>query len=389
LPVLVLAQLAGVSPWFAVNAVMPDLQQAYGWAPATVGSLTAALQIGFIVGTLVFALLAVADRWPARRVFAISAFAAALCTVAAAVTAGEVSALMAWRAATGFFLAGIYPVGMKLASLWFPRGLGAALGWLVGALVLGSASPHALRALGAAWPWQSVFLGVAAVAAAAGAAVLLLVPEPAHRPAARLQLSALNSLWREPKVRASVLGYFGHMWELYSLWVLLPLILATRLASAPAVSAWAFCALGAGAVGCVGGGLLAQRLGSARVATGNLAVSGLCCLGAPWALGAPLPLFLAWLLLWGVTVAGDSPQFSALTAANAPRDAVGSVLTLTNSLGFAISTLSIELFVRLAQDHPLAQVLPWLALGPVLGWWAMRPLVSAGHAGRQGIPPPR
>jgi predicted MFS family arabinose efflux permease len=373
--VIVLAQLAGVSPWFAVNSVMPDLQHAYGWGTAALATLTSSLQLGFIAGTLVFALFAVADRWPARRVFALCAFGAATCTVAAALSAESYAALLAWRVATGFFLAGIYPVGMKLAALWFPRGLGAALGWLVGALVLGSASPHALRALGASWAWQSVFFSVAAVAAAAGLLVLALVPEPPHKPPAQLRLSALTSLWREPRVRASVLGYFGHMWELYAMWVLLPLIVATRLSGAVAVSGWSFLALGAGAVGCVLGGLAATRLGSARVATTQLGVSALCCLAAPWMLVAPLPLFLGWLLLWGVTVAGDSPQFSALTAANAPPDSVGSVLTLTNSLGFAISAVSIELYLRLAQTLPLVQLLPWLAAGPLLGLWAMRPLL--------------
>jgi len=375
LPVIVLAQLAGVSPWFAVNAVMPDLQRAYGWGTAALATLTSSLQLGFIAGTLVFALLAVADRWPARRVFALCAFAAAACTVAAALAAASYGALLAWRVATGFFLAGIYPVGMKLAALWFPRGLGAALGWLVGALVLGSASPHLLRALGAAWAWQSVFISVAAVAAGAGLLVLALVPEPPHRAPARLHLSALTSLWSEARVRASVLGYFGHMWELYTLWVLLPLILATRLAGAVAVSGWSFAALGVGVLGCVGGGLAAARHGSARVAAAQLAASGLCCLAAPWMLAVPLPLFLAWLLLWGVTAVGDSPQFSALTASNAPPDRVGSVLTLSNSLGFAVSALSIELFVRLAPVVPLSQLLPWLALGPALGLWALRPLL--------------
>jgi DHA1 family inner membrane transport protein len=374
LPVLVLAQLLGTSPWFAVNAVMPDLQRAFGWNAAAVGTLTAALQLGFIIGTLVFALLTVADRFAARRVFLFCALAAAACTLAAAAAAGHFTALLLWRALTGFFLAGIYPVGMKLASLWFPRGLGAALGWLVGALVLGSASPHALRALGTQWPWQSVFVAVALASVLAGLMVIWLLPEPAPRPTPALRLSALNSLWRDSRVRASVLGYFGHMWELYTLWVLLPLVLATRLVDSVAVSWWSFAAVGAGALGCVWGGLAAQRHGSAAVARLQLALGGCCGLLAPWLLQAPLPLFLAWLLLWGVTVAGDSPQFSALTAANAPPEAVGSVLTLSNSIGFALSVLSIELFVRLAQSLPLAQLLPWLALGPALGLLAMRTL---------------
>jgi MFS transporter, DHA1 family, inner membrane transport protein len=375
LPLIVLAQLLGTSTWFAVNAVIPELQRQFGWDATAVGTLTAALQAGFIAGTLVFALLTLADRFAARRVFFVCTLAASGCTLVAVIAAPSFVALCALRALTGFFLAGIYPVGMKIAAQWFPRGLGVALGWLVGALVLGSASPHGLRALGAAWPWQHVFVGVAGAVALAGLLVMVLVPEPPARAAAKpLQLSALASLWRDRRVRASALGYFGHMWELYTLWVLLPVLLATRLTTATAVSTWAFVVIAVGAVGCVLGGLLAQREGSARVATVQLATSGLCCLAAPWAMTAPWPVFIAWLLLWGVTVAGDSPQFSALTAANAPREAVGSVLTLSNSIGFAISALSIELFVRLSQTVPLAQLLPWLALGPALGCVAMRAL---------------
>ena len=180
-----------------------------------------------------------------------------------------------------------------------------------------------------------------------------------------------------------MLGYFGHMWELYTVWVLLPLILATRLAEPAQVSGWAFVTLGVGALGCVAGGLVAHRRGaegSARVAVAQLATSGACCLAAPWMLQAPLPVFLAWLVLWGITVAGDSPQFSALTAGNAPREAVGSLLTLVNSIGFAISAVSIELFVRLAATRPLGDLLPWLALGPALGLLALRPLLMQRRA---------
>jgi MFS transporter, DHA1 family, inner membrane transport protein len=387
LPILVLAQLLGTSPWFAVNAVMPDLQKQFGWNAAAVGTLTAALQLGFIAGTLVFALLAVADRWPARRVFLGCTLAAAACTLIAAASAASFDALLFWRALTGFCLAGIYPVGMKIAAQWFPRGLGGALGWLLAALVLGSASPHALRAItssGTAWPWSSVFIAVAAAAAVAGVMLIVVLPDPLRvvTPAGGLRLGALSSLWRDAKVRASAGGYFGHMFELYSMWVLMPMIIATRWADAHTVSWWAFVILGAGAIGCVGGGYLAPRWGSAKVAGAQLGISGLCCLAAPWTLSAPLPLFMAWLLIWGTTVAGDSPQFSALTAANAPRDAVGSVLTLVNSIGFAISVLSIELFVRLLQAWPLAQVLPWLALGPLLGLWMMRSLWSARQSWR-------
>jgi len=375
LPVLVLAQLAGVSPWFAVNAVMPELQRDYGWAAADVGTLTSAVQLGFIAGTLVFALLAIADRFSPRRVFLLCSLAGAACTLAGAASAGSFQLLLLWRALTGFFLAGIYPVGMKIAAMWFPQGLGSALGWLIGALVLGSASAHAVRAAGAAWPWTGVFVVVAAAAALAGLLLFLAVPER-PRPQGQgggLQWRALASIWTDRKVRASVLGYFGHMWELYTMWVLVPAILATRLAGST-LSWAAFAVLGAGAVGCVAGGWWARRLGSARVAAWQLSLSGACCLLAPWLLVAPDLLFGAWLLLWGVTVAGDSPQFSALTATNAPPQAVGSVLTLVNSIGFGISIVSIQLFVILAQTQPLGTLLPWLGLGPLLGVWALRPL---------------
>lgn len=389
LPAIVLAQLLGTAPWFAVNAVMPQLRADYGWPAAALATLSSAIQWGFIAGTLVFALLALADRHSARRVFLVCALAAAGCTLAAAAFASNYAALIGWRAATGFFLAGIYPVGMKLAALWFPRGLGAALGWLVGALVIGSASAHALRAVsisgGSEAPWSVVFVGVALAAALAGLLVIALVPEPAHA-ALRgngLRLGALGAIWSDRQLRASAFGYFGHMVELYTLWVLVPLILATRIAAGAALSWWAFGVLAAGAVGCVGGGLLARRWGSARVAAVQLATSGLCCIAAPLLLSAPLALFLAWMLLWGVTVAGDSPQFSALTANNAPREAIGSVLTLVNSIGFAISALSIEFFVRWSEYAPLAQLLPWIGLGPVVGLVMLRPLLAIPRA-----PPP-
>ena len=270
---------------------------------------------------------------------------------------------------------------MKIAALWFPRGLGAALGLLIAALVLGSASPHALRALSAGASWGVVFDGVALASAAAGLLLFLTVPEPPHAPrrASGLQLRALWAAAADRRVRASVLGYFGHMWELYSMWVLVPAIVATRLAG-PAASWAAFIVLGAGALGCTAGGLLAARWGSARVAGVQLAVSGLCCLAAPWLLQAPAAVFGAWLLLWGITVSGDSPQFSALTAGFAPPALVGSVLTLANSIGFAISIVSIQLFVALAERWPLAGVLPWLGLGPVAGLLALRPLLSAAPA---------
>ncbi|QHE83990.1 MFS transporter [Hydrogenophaga sp. BPS33] len=386
LPVLVLAQFLGTSLWFAVNAVMPDLQRELGWATGAVGTLTSSLQFGFILGTLVFALLAIADRFAPRRVFLVCALAGAACTVGAWWTVRDYSALLVWRFATGFFLAGIYPVGMKIAAQWYARGLGGALGLLLGALVLGSASPHALRALGGALPWPTLMLGVAALAASGGLLLFFCTADPpgAQARVAVLQWRALATLWTDARVRSSVLGYFGHMWELYTMWVMVPLVLATRMQGA-SLSWTAFFVLGAGAIGCAAGGWVAQRWGSARVAGVQLAISGLCCLATPWTLAAPDVVFYGWLLLWGITVAGDSPQFSALTARNAPPEAVGSVLTLTNSIGFAISIASILLFVSFAEHTALNLLLPWLAVGPALGLWALWPLWKAEAGGSSNV----
>lgn len=377
LPIIVLAQFAGTSLWFAVNAVMPDLQIQMGWPVSDVGRLTSALQLGFIAGTLVFAVLAIADRFSSRWVFLICSLAGSMCTLGALAQVDDFLALLMWRATTGFFLAGIYPVGMKIASQWFPKGLGVALGWLVGALVLGSASAHGIRALSSQLPWSTVMLSVAGLAAAGGLILYVLIPEPPQKTtqAKQLQWQALASLWTDWRVRSSVLGYFGHMWELYTLWVLAPLILATRFEGTQ-LSMAAFSVIGVGALGCILGGLGAKRWGSAKVATLLLGISGMCCLLAPWLMFAPLEWMMAWLLVWGVTVAGDSPQFSTLTASNAPPHAVGSVLTLTNCIGFGISIVSIELFTHLAKWHDLSTLLPWLGLGPLLGIWAMWPLLK-------------
>lgn len=377
LPAIVLSQLAGTSLWFAINAVMPELQRDWQLPAAAVGTLTSAVQAGFIAGTLVFALLTVADRYSPRRVFLFCSLAGAACNAGAALLSGQFETLLALRFATGFFLAGIYPVGMKIAAGWFTHGLGAALGLLIGALVLGTAAPHGLRALGENWPWQSVMWTVSLIAAAGGLLMTALVPDSPSLPrAARIRPLALAVIWTDRKVRASACGYFGHMWEVYALWVLVPLVVATRL-PAGQVAAASFVVIGVGAIGCAVGGMLVRRFGSARVAAVQLAASGLCCVFAPLLLDAPLPVFAAWLLLWGVTVVGDSPQFSTLTAQNSPRDAVGSVLTFVNCIGFAISIVSIELFARAAQYWPLAMLLPWLAIGPALGLWALRPLLRA------------
>ncbi|MFO6421711.1 MFS transporter [Hylemonella sp. W303a] len=406
LPVIVLSQFAATTLWFAVNAVMPDLQQAWAWPPDAVGRLTSSVQLGFVAGTLVFALLMVADRFSPSKVFMVCAVLGALVNAATLGVDGNLAGLLVLRFAVGFLLAGVYPVGMKIAASWYRDGLGAAMGVLIGALILGTALPHGLRALAtvlpsasagvdddwtsvvAVWslaPWQAVVLGVSLLAALGGLLTAWQVPDsPWARRASQavgggapsgLKLGALVLIWRDRKLRASVFGYFGHMWEIYTCFVLVPLVVGLRFAGATQ-SAWAFAIIGAGFIGCAGGGWLARRHGSARVAQVQLAVSALCCLLAPLMLKAPDALFLVWLLVWGVTVSGDSPQFSALTARNAPQAAVGSVLTLVNCIGFLISVLSIELFTRALPHLALAWLLPLLGAGPLLGLWMFRPLLK-------------
>jgi predicted MFS family arabinose efflux permease len=325
---------------------------------------------------LAFALLLIADRFSPRRVFLVCALAGAGLALLTALLPPTLSTLLALRFATGFVLAGIYPVGMKIAAGWYAQGLGAALGVLVGALVLGTAMPFGVRALGADAPWQAVMLAVAALSAAGGALMAALVPDgPYLTRAQRITPRALAVIWRDPKVRASAFAYFGHMWELYAFFVLVPLVVATRF-DGSAAWWWVFAIIGIGALGCIGGGALVRRVGGARVAGLQLLCGSACGLAAPWMLGAPLALWAVWMLLWGTTVSGDSPQFSALTAMNAPRELVGSVLTFVNCIGFTLSVLTITGFAWAAARWPLEAVLPWLALGPLLGLVALRPLIT-------------
>ena len=375
LPVIIGSQFAGTSLWFAGNAVLGDLQRDWGLAPDALGPITSAVQLGFIIGTLVFAFFAVADRHSPRRVFLLCALAGAAANLGALAAGGSFSLLLASRFATGFFLAGIYPVGMKIASGWYRTGLGSALGFLVGALVLGTAFSHLLKAMGQGWPWQGVLAGVSIVAALGGLAMFLLVPDGPHlHRGGRFDPRALVTVFASRRFRASCFGYFGHQWELYAFWAFLPLAIAAR---APGYdpSLWSFVVIAAGALGCAGGGLASLRAGSARVAFAMLAASGLCCLASPFALAGPPGLVLAFLVFWGVVVVGDSPQYSTMNAMHAPPESVGSALTIANSLGFAITVGSVELLNALAGRIPVEYLFLWLAPGPAFGLWALRPLL--------------
>lgn len=373
LPVIIASQFAGTSLWFAGNAVLDDLQRHWGLAGSAVGGVTSAVQFGFICGTLVFAFLAISDRFSPRLVFLACSLLGALANLAILPAGAGVEFLLASRFLAGFFLAGIYPVGMKIASGWYRSGLGNALGFLVGALVLGTAFPHLLKALGQDWPWQALLAGVSALAAAGGLLMLLVPDGPNLAKGTKFDPGALAAIFRAPGFRASAFGYFGHMWELYAFWAFLPALLAAHPARLD-VPFWAFAVIGAGAIGCAAGGLVSLRAGSARVAFAQLAASGGCCLLSPMALLAPAPLFLAFLLFWGLAVVGDSPQFSALNAAHAPKEWVGSALTIGNCIGFAITIASIQLLESAMDWLPMQYLFLLLAPGPALGLLALRPL---------------
>ena len=382
LPVIILSQFAGTSLWFAGNAVLGDVQQQWGLAPDALGYVTSAVQGGFIAGTLVFAFFALADLFSPRLVFFACSLLGALCNAATGMLAEGVLSLVALRFCTGFFLAGIYPVGMKIAAGWFERDLGNALGFLVGALVVGTAFPHLLRGLGHALPWESVMLGVSVIAAAGGIVMLAMVPDgPYLKKGARFDPKAFASIFRSPAFRASSFGYFGHMWELYAFWAFVPVALAAHARAAEFnVSLWSFAVIAAGALGCVGGGLVSLRAGSARVAFAQLTASGLCCVLSPLAFFASTPFFLAFLLFWGIVVVGDSPQFSALNARYAPPGLVGSALTIANCVGFAITIPAIQLLTFAVQPLGAQYVFLLLAPGPVFGLLALRGIMTSRHA---------
>jgi len=381
LPVIVFAQFAGTSIWFSGNAVLAELMQ--GWASHSpmAGWITAAVQLGFITGTLIFAMLAVSDRFSPRWVFLLCAVAGALSNLLTGLAGADLSWWLALRFITGFFLAGIYPVGMKIAAGWYQKGLGNALGFLIGALVLGTAFPHLLKGGLSSVPWQTVIVLSSGVCLLGGLSMFLLIPDgPYLATGARFDPMAVIGLFRHRELRAAALGYFGHMWELYTLWAFTPVFLSAYLSSVPGlsrnVSFWSFLVIGIGAVGCSAGGLISARVGSARVAFFQLTVSGICCLLSPLFFSAPPALFLAFMLLWGMTVAGDSPQFSTIVAHTAPQELVGSALTLVNCIGFTITVASLSLMQSISTMIAPQYLLILLAAGPAAGLVCMKSLVK-------------
>lgn len=369
-----ISQFAGTSLWFAGNAVLPELQDAMGLSQYALSHITSAVMLGFITGTLILGVLSLADRFSPVKLFFISSLSGAATNAAVAWLATDATSLFALRFLTGFFIAGIYPVGMKIAADWYEKGLGKALGFLVGALVLGTAFPHLLKNRDFDLAWQPVILCTSGFAILGGLLMLLLVGDgPYRKKAESFQWNAIATIFRVKKWRQAALGYFGHMWELYTFWGFVPLLLvlyAEKNSIPLNIPLLSFLIIGSGAISCVAGGYLSLRVGSARVATAALLLSGFCCFASPFIYQLPLPAFLVILFIWGLAVIPDSPQFSRLVADYAPEHLKGTALKIYNSIGFAITTLSLVVMDRVFHGNGFfakENSMLLLGLGALLG----------------------
>jgi MFS family permease len=380
---IVVAETLGTSLWFCGKAVQDEVATLWSLDLHGQAALLTVVQIGFIVGTLVLATTGFADGFAASRVFAVSAVFGAAANLAFAWFSRGLADALVWRICTGLALAGIYPLGMKLVVTWMPQRAGEVLGWLVGAVALGTSMPYLLRALGGIGHWQMVASIASVFALTAAVLVLILGDGPAARPPARRfdPRLAIRS-FQIPDFRSSAFGYFGHMWELYAFWAMVPTLVGWIIPDRYEAAWWIFLVIAVGAVGNVAGGVISRRCGSAAVAVTALAASGLICVMAPALPQLPVALSFGLLMLWGLSAPADSPQFSALSARAVPPEAVGSALALQNAIGFTITVVSVQLTAGL--EPLLGQWISWFWVpGPLLGILAMRRML------RKKVEPPR
>jgi MFS family permease len=380
LALLALAELLGMSVWFSASALAPQLRALWGLTPAETGWLTSAVQLGFVAGTALAAVLNVADVVPSRTLFATSAFAAAAANSALLLADGFGAAVWT-RFATGFFLAGVYPPAMKMVATWYRDGRGFAIGTLVGALTVGKASPFLLHSLQRAGIVPVVLLASAS-AAAAGALVLRGYRDGPHAFARRrFAWDLVGTAWRERPVRLAIGGYLGHMWELYAMWTWVAAFLAAGAGLGPrGGDAAAFAAIAAGGAGCVIGGWAADRWGRERLTIWSMLLSGSCAALIGLTAGVPA-LAAAVAVVWGFAVVADSAQFSALVTELAPSHAVGTALTLQTSLGFLLTMASIQMVPKLVEAVGWEWAFTALALGPLIGVHLMKRLLRIRESG--------
>ena len=380
-----LAEVMGMALWFSATAAAPAIVREFGMADGGLAWLTMAVQAGFVAGTLVTAVTNVADAVNARRLFASGCVAAAIANLAIAVVPSGASVIVL-RFLTGAALAWVYPPGMKIVAGWYRERRGTALGIVVGAVGVGSAFPHLLAWLGAGLPWR-VLVGASSVLALAGAAIVATAVKdgPHVSASAPFDRHALRVVLRSRGTRLAMLGYFGHMWELYAMWTWMAAFASASLSAGASASLGgadrqsvgslvAFIAIASGAIGCVVAGRWADDFGKARVAGAAMLGSAACVLVSPMFYGAPLGALLVLAVVWGFTVVADSAQFSALVTDHTPRTHVGTALTLQTSAGFLLTMVSMRLVPPISATAGWQWAFLFLAPGPLLGALAMRRL---------------
>ena len=374
--ILALAELLGMAVWFSASAVVPALTEVWGLGDNGRSWLTMSVQIGFVVGALGSALLNLADRIPARKFFTVSALLAGLATALIPLVANGVAPALLLRFLTGVLLAGVYPVGMKIMTTWTQADRGLGIGLLVGALTIGSAAPHLINAFGGVGAWQIVLYVAAASAIVCGLLAWFFVREGPYRTQSPpFNWKEIGLILRDREILLVNLGYLGHMWELYAMWVWIPLFLLASFALVGISPAWAsaaaFAVIAIGGLGSLLAGLLADKLGRTTITMASLLVSGSIALTIGFFYGGNPLVLTGMALIWGFAVVADSAQFSAAVSELAEKSYIGTALTLQTSLGFLLKLFTIRLVPMMVTAVTWRYAFMILAVGPAVGIMAM------------------